>query len=227
MRHLRYEKNPYLENMVIKFGTKRVKLSSLGNDNDVTLTNNTTGECYGTHVTTTKRVDTAKFIKLFTSNMAMTFNLTSQGIKVFTVLCWAVQEKGIQKDEIYLDSIVREDFIAAQKKAAQKEAAQKEAAPKGSPMLDTKVLGLSQATFSRGLTELTKAQIIAKTMRQGCYWINPNVIFNGDRIAFTTVIERNKETLDHPDQASLEDDSHLQGDQALVDGDSHLQEKLV
>jgi hypothetical protein len=27
-------------------------------------------------------------------------------------------------------------------------------------------------------------------MRQGWYFINPNFLFNGDRIAFTTVIER-------------------------------------
>jgi hypothetical protein len=42
------------------------------------------------------------------------------------------------------------------------------------------------------LAELVKAQIIAKTMRQGRYFINPNFLFNGDRIAFTTVIERER-----------------------------------
>ena len=40
---------------------------------------------------------------------------------------------------------------------------------------------------------MEKAQIVAKTMRQGRYFINPNFVFNGDRIAFTTVIERKKE----------------------------------
>ena len=55
-------------------------------------------------------------------------------------------------------------------------------------------LRLSTATFLRGLAELVKAQIIAKTMRQGWYFINPNFIFNGDRVAFTTVIERTKRT---------------------------------
>ncbi len=46
------------------------------------------------------------------------------------------------------------------------------------------------ATFKRGMNELEKAQIIAKTMRKGRYFINPNFMFNGDRIAFTTLIER-------------------------------------
>ena len=45
---------------------------------------------------------------------------------------------------------------------------------------------LSLATFKRGLNELEKAKIIAKTIRQGRYYINPNFVFNGDRIAFTT-----------------------------------------
>jgi hypothetical protein len=33
-------------------------------------------------------------------------------------------------------------------------------------------------------------------MRQGRYFINPNFLFNGDRIAFTTVIERTKRNRD-------------------------------
>jgi uncharacterized protein YceH (UPF0502 family) len=53
-------------------------------------------------------------------------------------------------------------------------------------------LRLSQATFWRGLAELVKAQIIAKTMRQGRYFINPNFVFNGDRVAFTTLIEKQR-----------------------------------
>lgn len=54
-------------------------------------------------------------------------------------------------------------------------------------------LKLSLATFKRGINELEKAQIVAKTIRQGRYFINPNFVFNGDRIAFTTMIERASE----------------------------------
>lgn len=53
---------------------------------------------------------------------------------------------------------------------------------------------MSLPTFKRGLNELEKAQIIAKTMRQGRYFINPNFVFNGDRVAFSTVIERKRES---------------------------------
>ncbi|PAV01234.1 hypothetical protein CBG25_17865 [Arsenophonus sp. ENCA] len=48
----------------------------------------------------------------------------------------------------------------------------------------------AQATFTRGIKELVGAQIIARCLKQGDYFINPNFIFNGDRVAFTTAIEK-------------------------------------
>lgn len=38
-------------------------------------------------------------------------------------------------------------------------------------------------------------------MRKGFYFINPNFVFNGDRIAFTTLIERKQQ--DKPEQIDL------------------------
>jgi len=166
----RYKTNPFLADMIIPIKGKQIRLSSLGADNNI-LVNQSTGEVQGTHVTTFKRVDGEQFVKLFTANIALTFDLSAQGIKAFTVLTWAVQNRALSKDEIYLDTHTREDFIEAHKG-------------------QEKPLRLSQPTFARGLAELVKAQIIAKTVRQGCYWINPNFMFNGDRIAFTTLIER-------------------------------------
>ena len=125
----------------------------------------------GTHVTTYKSVDGEQFVKLFTANIALTFDLKAAGIKAFSVLLWSVQNKGLFKDEVPLDVLVLDEFTEAH-------------------MDKEPPLRLSQATFLRGLAELVKAQIIAKTMRQGWYFINPNFLFNGDRVAFTTVIER-------------------------------------
>jgi hypothetical protein len=39
---------------------------------------------------------------------------------------------------------------------------------------------------------MIKGQIIAKNVKSGFYFINPNFAFNGDRIAFTQIIERKK-----------------------------------
>lgn len=176
MNEGRYKTNPFLEGMIIPVKGKQVRLSKLGRDDNV-LINQNTGEVLGTHVTTYKAVDGEQFVKLFTANIALTFDLKAPGIKALSVLVWSVQNKGLSKDEVPLDTLVLNEFTEAH-------------ATKEPP------LRLSSATFLRGLAELVKAQIIAKTMRQGWYFINPNFMFNGDRIAFTTVIERAKRNRD-------------------------------
>ena len=52
---------------------------------------------------------------------------------------------------------------------------------------------MSIKTLYRGINELIKSEVIAKSNRIGVYFINPSFCFNGDRLAFTTVIERKKE----------------------------------
>ena len=164
---IRYSENPFLDTMIIPQKGKAVRLSRLGRDNNV-LINNDTGEWLGTHVTTYKKVDTEQFIKIFTANIALTFNLKASGIKAFNVLMWVMSEKALSKDLVPLDKIIMDEFLKIH------------------------CVKMSQPTFWRGLAELEKAQIIAKHIRQGWYFINPNLVFNGDRIAFTTVIERAK-----------------------------------
>lgn len=164
---IRYSENPFLENMEIPVKGKSVKLSRLGKDDNV-LMNQATGEITGTHVTTYRSVDSEQFVKLFTANIALTFDLKAAGIKAFNVLLWVMQDTSTNKDLVPMDSLVLEDFLAAQDKK----------------------LSLSIATFGRGLRELEDSQIIAKHVRQGWYYINPSFVFNGDRIAFTTLIDR-------------------------------------
>ncbi len=84
---------------------------------------------------------------------------------------WTIQGKALNKDEVTLDSFVLEDFLISNESK------------------------LSPATFKRGLNELEKSQILAKTVRKGIYFINPNFIFNGNRIAFTNAIERKRKSI--------------------------------
>lgn len=172
MSYARYEKNPFLEGMIVPIKGKQVKMSKLGVDDNV-LINQTTGEVQGTHITTYKKVDGAQFVKLFTANIAMTFGLSAAGIKAFSVLLWVVQNHALSKDEVDLDTFVLKEFMKLH---------EHEEPP----------LKLSLATFKRGINELEKSQVVAKTVRQGRYFINPNFVFNGDRIAFTTMIEKEK-----------------------------------
>lgn len=166
----RYKENPFLNNMQINTSTKQVTVSSLGKDDNI-LVNQATGEINGTSVVTYKKVDDAEFVKLFSANIALTFDLRSAGIKTFSVLVWMVQHRAIGKDIVILDHMALEEWCEIHE-------------PKS----------ISHATFKRGLNELEKSKIIAKTMRKGSYFINPNFVFNGDRIAFSTVIERKKKS---------------------------------
>lgn len=170
---VRYKENPFVGDEVINTKTKMVRISALGKDENV-LINTKTGEISGTHIVSYKKVDSREFVKLFTGNVALTFNLTSAGIKAFNVLFYSMQYKAINKDQIDLDKYALDEFME-----------------KHAELLNIK--NFSLPTFRRGLAELTKAKIIAPTVRMGRYFINPHFAFNGDRIAFTTAIERQKE----------------------------------
>lgn len=68
----RYEENPFIVNMTIPKKNRNIQLSRLGRDQNI-LVNQSTGEVQGTHVTTYKLVDSEEFVKLFTTNIALTF----------------------------------------------------------------------------------------------------------------------------------------------------------
>ena len=172
MSVVRYKTNPFLDDMIVPVKGQKVQISKLGKDNNI-LVNQSTGEVHGTHVTTYRKVDSEQFVKLFTANIALTFQLSSAGIKAFGVLLWVVQNKALSKDEVDLDSYALDEFYELHKDSEPP-------------------LRLGHPTFKRGINELEKAQIVAKTLRKGRYFINPNFVFNGDRVAFTTVIERKK-----------------------------------
>ncbi|MBC9222153.1 hypothetical protein IBK32_10655, partial [Escherichia coli] len=111
---VRYEENPFIEDMIVPIKNRNVQLSRLGRDQNI-LVNQSTGEIQGTHVTTYRRVDSEEFVKLFTANIALTFELKAAGIKAFGVLVWILQEKGISKDLAPLDKFVLDDFLEAHK----------------------------------------------------------------------------------------------------------------
>lgn len=185
MKVVRYDENPFVADMVVPVKGKQVQLSRLGKDENV-LVNHATGEVQGTHVTTYRKVDSAQFVKLFTQNIAMTFDLKAAGIKAFNVVLWVLQNKSLDKDLIPLDKLVLEDFVAEHK--------------------DRKPpVKMSQPTFWRGLAELEGAKIIAKHRRQGWYFINPNFCFNGDRVAFTQMIERKSPIEEDQQELELDD----------------------
>lgn len=177
----RHKTNPFIKDMVIPVGGKDVRISTLGRDNNI-LVNQATGEVTGTHIIARKRVDKEKFVKTFADYMSFTFDLTKAGNKALRVVMWALQEQAIAKDIVVLDKFTHEDFLEHYGFGIDDSQKSKSDVP-----------ALSYPTFTRGLAELERAKIIAKSMRIGHYFINPRCMFNGDRVAFSTVIELAKE----------------------------------
>lgn len=50
----------------------------------------------------------------------------------------------------------------------------------------------SKGTVYRGLAELVKAEIIARGINENLWFINPLIVFNGDRVSFTKTYARKK-----------------------------------
>lgn len=171
IKTVRHKSNPFLQDFEFEIGSKSVRISALGKEENVVV-NRVSGEVTGTHVVARKRVDTTKFVKTFADYMSFTFDLSKAGNKALRVLMWAVKESAIGKDIVVLDSVALDAFLRC---------------------YNDPPLVLSNSTFNRGIAELEKAKLIAKTARVGHYYINPACIFNGSRFAFTTVIEKQKE----------------------------------
>lgn len=110
-----------------------------------------------------KEVDTEQFVKLYSKNVSLFFDLSTTAQKALIAVILAVQDQSKDKAEIYLSyqqAIVYYKSIGYEKIP-------------------------SKNLFSRGLNQLIDAEFIANHWRKlGWYWTNPNILFNGNRIAF-------------------------------------------
>lgn len=102
-----------------------------------------------------EEVDSEKFVKLFVNGVKQFKELTGSGTRVFELLYLEVQ-KNIGKDEIWLT------FLS----------------------VDQTANPIGEATFYRGMKELISKNFIAESAVPGKYWLNPEFMWNGDRIDF-------------------------------------------
>jgi hypothetical protein len=102
-----------------------------------------------------QEVDRTQFVKLFVNGVKAFKDLSGSGTKVFEVLYLEIQ-KQIGKDRVYLS------FHA----------------------VEQEITPMSEATYSRGMRELVTKNFIAPSELQGWYFINPDYLWNGDRLAF-------------------------------------------
>lgn len=109
-----------------------------------------------------EEVDTEEFVKLYTHNIGALFDLSSRGQKALIAVFCAVQQ-AVNQSHIFLPYHMAVDYY--------------------------KRLGIckvpSRSTFSNGISDLIKMDFVAAHYAgDGWYWINPNLIFNGNRIRF-------------------------------------------
>lgn len=102
-----------------------------------------------------EEVDSTKFIKLFVNGVKALAELSNAGAKVFELL-YIEMQSNIGKDRVFLS------FTA----------------------VDGTTSTISRATYKRGLAELIDKKFIAATHVQNMFWVNPDFIWNGDRLAF-------------------------------------------
>ncbi len=101
-----------------------------------------------------QEVDKTQFVKLYINGVKAFSDLKAAGTKVFEALYMEVQ-KTPGRDRVYLSY---------------------SALPEG--------LTMSQATFTRGMRELIDKKFVAPTPHVAWYWVNPDYMWNGDRLAY-------------------------------------------
>ncbi|WP_232550600.1 hypothetical protein [Klebsiella pneumoniae] len=162
--------NPFCFETEIKIETRKRNLTvSRGTE---LIERKDTSKTYFANIVHTQQVDKEEFIKLYTSQIKAYFDLTKTAYKVFFIFL-----------RIYQDAIGKDHFYLSCKKAMS--LAEK---------IDHFIL--SESIFYRGIKELIEKRIIAKTNEKNWYFINPAIVFNGDRARFVSEIIKKKEVME-------------------------------
>lgn len=148
----KYEVNPFIEKLTVKTRGRKVTVAR-----GSTLVDMNTGEIEGvTEIAQIVEVDEGQFIKLFTKDLAIWFDLNKAGMRVFGALLTVVQNSAIGRDLVYFDHASD----------------------------SAKEFKISKATFYRGMDELLEKGFIARHKSAGWYFTNPAMFFNGNRARF-------------------------------------------
>lgn len=188
---LKWKTSPFTKELAVPVGHKMVKMISDGNHDKTALINIDTGEELTTALYSYKKVDNQQFVKYFTENIAITHGLGLAGRKVCDILQWAIQDHAINKDTIWLGKVLVEEW--------------------NEKMAVVGVKKVSDSTFYEGITQLIKGGIVARkdSGRPGEYWLNANILFNGNRLAMISIIERDSNLIEGEVMPDLTADKQL------------------
>ena len=152
---VQHKTNPFLQDVADTTATRIRKISDNSGEKMMVVSRET-GEIVGASgFWHTQEVDRTQFVKLYINGVKAFKELTGAGTKVFELL-YVQMQKNIGKDII---SLVFAD-------------------------INQDITAISSATFFRGIRELIEKGFIAETVQSGRYFVNPDYVWNGDRLAF-------------------------------------------
>lgn len=152
---VQHKTNPFLQPVADKTATRIRKVSDNSGEKMMVVSRET-GELVGASgFWHTQEVDRTQFVKLYINGVKAFKELTGAGTRVFELL-YVQMQQNIGKDIIMLVfADVNQDINP-----------------------------IGRATFFRGIRELIDKGFIAETVQSGRYFVNPDYVWNGDRLAF-------------------------------------------
>lgn len=162
-RELNPDFNPLVEGTVVHSKERRV---SAGMRSE--LIDPDTGEVQAlSTIHRVKQVDDAEFVKVFAEGVKAMYGLSRTGMRVFQAILDEYQNTDMRGG--YADSVYLSWFDGG---------------------LSGRSIGMSEATFYRGMKELLLNKFLAPRT-PNMYWVNPALFFKGDRVALVKEYRRN------------------------------------
>ncbi len=172
-----YRENPFIGNADISmpFPTRR-KWTTVKGGKDIV--DRETGIVESTaEITQVRWVDEEEFVKIFTRNLKLFFDLKPSTYKMLQVVLWQLQ-KIPNEDRILLNMTVTEEYFT-----------------------QTEQKSMAKTTFHSCINELMGKNFIAQSYYgAGMYFINPHLFFNGDRVKFTQEFRKRKSAKTHREE---------------------------
>lgn len=177
-----YDVNPFIETIIIQ---TRNKSQIIGKN--LVVTDQDGMELSMSTVSAYKKVDTQEFLKVFAATYTLMMGLSPFAYKTLIIFMYAITYDAIGKDVVFLPYSKAEKYME-----------EINAENNG------KKIKITQSEFSKGVRQLIANNLIAANNNgDGWYFINPNYIFNGDRVAFLQIYEKKKKEKEIQAQGSL------------------------
>lgn len=152
---IQYKSNPFVGNAVTNTRHGVKRISNKDGNRMMVVSENTGDIIAPAGFWQAQEVDKTQFVKLYINGVKAFKDLTGAGTRVFEVLYVQVQES-IGKDVIYLSF----------------------------SEINQSITPMGEATFYRGMRELLDKGFLAESVTQNKYFLNPDYMWNGDRLAF-------------------------------------------